>query len=341
MSNQMHPKDLRALLAALHSAADYQIEKGTDPIKWADNLLAKLERTAPKTEPTPSRFAEFTRLAEEFSTAPKEEQPVPKAVPRFCNPDAGKPRLTPLEVTIQHLMAPDKNGNVGRPIRHVAMESFGHIENRTLDALWKFAEGSFQDCSGCPTVDGVKDLVARAESAEGCLAEEYDRRKAAEARVAELLDPGVMVTRTEYGMVQAQFAQAEAEVDRLKESLRLETNVAKGEFTRSEELWARIQAIDAAKKDQPACPVTVITCPYPSEEGNAFFANTSWGAQGWESAAALRVDLNTLQESYDRMAKCAAHVVYMHATGMLENLPGESYAINNLRGYLKPTDVGK
>lgn len=42
----MHPQDLRALGAFIHSAMEYQREKGSDPVEWTDNLLAELERTA-------------------------------------------------------------------------------------------------------------------------------------------------------------------------------------------------------------------------------------------------------------------------------------------------------
>ena len=51
--------------------------------------------------------------------------------------------MTPLEETIQRYMKPDKEGDKGFPTRTAAFgDSFGHPVQRTLDALWKFAEGT-------------------------------------------------------------------------------------------------------------------------------------------------------------------------------------------------------
>ena len=51
--------------------------------------------------------------------------------------------MTPIEETIQRLMEPDKHGEKGEPARCAAFnDCFGHPVQRTLDALWKFAETS-------------------------------------------------------------------------------------------------------------------------------------------------------------------------------------------------------
>jgi hypothetical protein len=51
--------------------------------------------------------------------------------------------MTPIEETIQRLMEPDKHGEKGEPARCAAfVDLFGHPVQRTLDALWKFAETS-------------------------------------------------------------------------------------------------------------------------------------------------------------------------------------------------------
>lgn len=52
--NRLHPADLRAIGAFLHSAMEYQRERGVNPVGWTDTLLAELERTAPKAEPEPT-----------------------------------------------------------------------------------------------------------------------------------------------------------------------------------------------------------------------------------------------------------------------------------------------
>jgi hypothetical protein len=50
--------------------------------------------------------------------------------------------VTPIEQVIQRLMEPDKHGEKGRPVRGTLTDTFGHPVQRTLDALWKFAEGT-------------------------------------------------------------------------------------------------------------------------------------------------------------------------------------------------------
>ena len=50
--------------------------------------------------------------------------------------------MTPIEETIQRLMEPDKHGKKGEPVRGTLADFFGHPVQRTLDALWKFAEGT-------------------------------------------------------------------------------------------------------------------------------------------------------------------------------------------------------
>jgi hypothetical protein len=51
--------------------------------------------------------------------------------------------MTPIEEAIQQLMEPDKEGDKGFPTRTAAFgDEFGHPIQRTLNALWKFAETS-------------------------------------------------------------------------------------------------------------------------------------------------------------------------------------------------------
>ena len=58
------------------------------------------------------------------------------------SPDSRQP-LTPLEEVIQRLMEPDKHGEKGKPTRSAfGCDAFGAPVQRTLDALWKYAEGT-------------------------------------------------------------------------------------------------------------------------------------------------------------------------------------------------------
>lgn len=51
--------------------------------------------------------------------------------------------MTPIEETIQRLMEPDKHGDKGNPTRSAfGSDAFSAPVQRTLDALWKFAEGT-------------------------------------------------------------------------------------------------------------------------------------------------------------------------------------------------------
>lgn len=51
--------------------------------------------------------------------------------------------MTPIEETIQRLMKPDKHGEKGEPTRKAfGADAFAAPVQRTLDALWEFAEGT-------------------------------------------------------------------------------------------------------------------------------------------------------------------------------------------------------
>ena len=51
--------------------------------------------------------------------------------------------MTPLEEVIQRLMEPDKHGEKGKPTRSAfGCDAFSAPVQRTLDALWKYAEGT-------------------------------------------------------------------------------------------------------------------------------------------------------------------------------------------------------
>ena len=77
--------------------------------------------------------------------------------------------MTPIEETIQRLMEPDKHGEKGEPTRTAfGSDSFGHPVQRTLDALWKFAEGTA--LAARDNRDYYDSAVARIGELEACLA---------------------------------------------------------------------------------------------------------------------------------------------------------------------------
>lgn len=123
-----------------------------------------------------------TPKAEHTFTAPCDA--TVKPTPWYCGPDAGKPRLTPLEETIQRLMEPDKHGDKGRPARQAYCYGFSNQTQRTLDALWKFADGTA--AADRENKDFEAQLKDRAEAAEERTLAEYDKRKTAEAKLKRL-----------------------------------------------------------------------------------------------------------------------------------------------------------
>lgn len=82
--------------------------------------------------------------------------------------------MTPLEETIQRLMELDKHGEKGEPTRTAfGSDSFGHPVQRTLDALWKFAEGTA--LAARDNKDYYDSAVARIRELDAAIQKHRDR----------------------------------------------------------------------------------------------------------------------------------------------------------------------
>lgn len=93
--------------------------------------------------------------------------------------------MTPIEETIQRLMEPDKHGEKGEPTRTAfGSDSFGHPVQRTLDALWKFAEGTA--LAAQDNKDDYDSAVARIRDLEAAitLIGKFNKEGANDLRIA-------------------------------------------------------------------------------------------------------------------------------------------------------------
>lgn len=120
--------------------------------------------------------------------------------------------MTPLEETIQRLMEPDRRGDKGEPTRTVYLgDTFTRPVQRTLDALWKFAEGTA--AASRDSKDYYDSAVARIRELEDQLAQGasmYDA-EVAETDALKLRLVAASVTNARYRLALESIAKAAVE----------------------------------------------------------------------------------------------------------------------------------
>lgn len=139
-----------------------------------------------------------------------------------------------------------------------------------LHATIEEASKSFQRLNGILQTSAGEELIRRAERVMKALDDARQEAGKAQARVREL----EVVARTFY------TAEGPVAYPTIEEVIQLRQEAAR-----------RLAAIDAAKAGEP---------PMPPIDGDPWDVDikglAAWGRQGWDSAAALRVEVATLQQ---------------------------------------------
>lgn len=151
----------------------------------------------------------------------------------------------------------------------------------------------------------LRELAARAENQNACIAATLEENKTLKARISEATSASIpdgfehttpcsAWVAELYTRMDEELAEANELLGKAREEVERITGLQAQSFRIAVEAQERLRQIDAAKEGEQPIPGLGVGCPEPYRADALAIA--AWGRQGWDAAAALRVNSNAAKE---------------------------------------------